>query len=323
MNYAIQIEKTGGPEQMHRVETETREPVSGEVLIRHTAIGLNFIDTYHRSGLYTIELPAVLGQEASGVIEAVGKNVQNFQVGERVVYATGPMGSYCMKRCYPAEKLVKLPDGISDKQAATVMLKGMTAEYLLNRTAQLKPGDTILLHAAAGGAGLLVLQWAKHLGCTVIGTVGDAKKAELVKSFGCDHVILYRTEDVARGVMDITNGVGVPVVYDSVGQSTFQGSLDSLSPRGLFVSWGQASGPIPDLNLRVFAPKCLYFTRPSLFAYTSTRKELENCAKALFEMLSGGHIKSEVRQTYPLGDAEQAHRDLETRKTVGATLLLP
>ena len=323
MPNAIRIHKTGGPEVMRWEAVDLSDPGSGEVRVRHTAVGLNFIDTYHRSGLYPLEFPAILGQEAAGVVEALGPDVSGFQEGDRVAYAVGPMGSYCEARNYPADRLLKLPEGISDEIAATVMLKGMTAEYLANRTAHIGPGDTILLHAAAGGTGLLLSQWAKHLGTTVIGTVGTEEKAELAKAHGCDHVILYRTEDVAKRVMEITDGAGVKVSYDSVGKDTFQATLDSLAPMGMFVSFGQASGPIPPFAPAVLAPKCLYFTRPTLFVYNRNRQLLEESAGRLFEVLSSGVVKSEVRQTYALQDVAQAHRDLEGRKTQGATVLKP
>jgi len=323
MPNAIRIHETGGPEVMRWGTVDLADPDSGEVRVRHTAVGLNYIDTYHRSGLYPLELPAILGQEAAGVVEAVGPDVFGLREGDRVAYAVGPMGSYCEARNYPADKLLKVPEGISDEIAATVMLKGMTAEYLVNRTAQIGPGDTILLHAAAGGTGLLVSQWAKHLGVTVIGTVGTEEKAELAKAHGCDHVILYRTEDVAQRVMEITDGAGVKVSYDSVGQDTFQATLDSLAPMGLFVSFGQASGPIAPFGPGILAPKCLYFTRPTLFVYNRTRELMEESAGKLFGVLSSGAVKSEVRQTYALQDAAQAHRDLESRQTQGATVLKP
>ena len=323
MPNAIRIHKTGGPEVMRWEAVDLSDPGSGEVRVRHTAVGLNFIDTYHRSGLYPLEFPAILGQEAAGVVEALGPDVSGFQEGDRVAYAVGPMGSYCEARNYPADRLLKLPEGISDEIAATVMLKGMTAGYLATRTAHIGPGDTILLHAAAGGTGLLLSQWAKHLGATVIGTVGTEEKAELAKAHGCDHVILYRTEDVGQRVMEITEGAGVKVSYDSVGKDTFQATLDSLAPMGMFVSFGQASGPIPPFAPAVLAPKCLYFTRPTLFVYNRNRQLLEESAGRLFEVLSSGVVKSEVRQTYALQDVAQAHRDLEGRKTQGATVLKP
>ena len=323
MPNAIRIHKTGGPEVMRWEAVDLSDPGPGEVRVRHTAVGLNFIDTYHRSGLYPLEFPAILGQEAAGVVEALGPDVSGFQEGDRVAYAVGPMGSYCEARNYPADRLLKLPEGISDEIAATVMLKGMTAGYLATRTAHIGPGDTILLHAAAGGTGLLLSQWAKHLGATVIGTVGSEEKAELAKAHGCDHVILYRTEDVAKRVMEITDGAGVKVSYDSVGKDTFQATIDSLAPMGMFVSFGQASGPIPPFAPAVLAPKCLYFTRPTLFVYNRNRQLLEESAGRLFEVLSSGVVKSEVRQTYALQDVAQAHRDLEGRKTQGATVLKP
>ena len=323
MPNAIRIHETGGPDAMRWEAIDLSNPGPGEVRVRHTAIGLNFIDTYHRSGLYSIELPAILGQEAAGVVEALGPDVSGWSEGDRVAYAVGPMGAYCEARNYPADKLLKLPEEISDEVAATVMLKGMTAEYLANRTAHLSPGDPILIHAAAGGTGLLLSQWAKHLGATVIGTVGSEEKAELAKAHGCDHVILYRSEDVAKRVMEITDGAGVKVSYDSVGKDTFQAPLDALAPMGMFVSFGQASGPITPFVPAVLAPKCLYFTRPTLFVYNRTRQLLEASVGRLFEVLSSGVVKSEVRQTYALHDAAQAHRDLEGRQTQGATVLKP
>jgi NADPH2:quinone reductase len=302
---------------------ELNAPEAGEVQVRNTAVGLNYIDTYHRSGLYPLPLPSLLGQEGAGVVESVGSGVSGLRVGDRVAYATGPIGAYCEVRNYPADKLVKLPSGISDEIAATIMLKGMTAEYLLHRTAHVQSGDVILLHAAAGGTGVLVAQWAAEMGVTVIGVVSSEEKAEIARQHGCQHVLISGEDNLAAQVLEITNGKGVKVAYDSVGKDTFEVTIESLMPCGMFVSFGQASGPIPDINLRVFAPKNLYFTRPSLFVYTRTRELLEQSAARLFDAVLSGVLTPQVRQSYALQDAAQAHQELESRKTVGATVLTP
>ncbi len=323
MTHAIRIHETGGPEVMRWESMELNAPEAGEVQVRNTAVGLNYIDTYHRSGLYPLPLPSLLGQEGAGVVESVGSGVSGLRVGDRVAYATGPIGAYCEVRNYPADKLVKLPSGISDEIAATIMLKGMTAEYLLHRTAHVQSGDVILLHAAAGGTGVLVAQWAAEMGVTVIGVVSSEEKAEIARQHGCQHVLISGADNLAAQVLEITNGKGVKVAYDSVGKDTFEVTIESLMPCGMFVSFGQASGPIPDINLRVFAPKNLYFTRPSLFVYTRTRELLEQSAARLFDAVLSGVLTPQVRQSYALQDAAQAHQELESRKTVGATVLTP
>lgn len=323
MTHAIRIHETGGPEVMRWESMELNAPEAGEVQVRNTAVGLNYIDTYHRSGLYPLPLPSLLGQEGAGVVESVGSGVSGLRVGDRVAYATGPIGAYCEVRNYPADKLVKLPSGISDEIAATIMLKGMTAEYLLHRTAHVQSGDVILLHAAAGGTGVLVAQWAAEMGVTVIGVVSSEEKAEIARQHGCQHVLISGDDNLAAQVLEITNGKGVKVAYDSVGKDTFEVTIESLMPCGMFVSFGQASGPIPDINLRVFAPKNLYFTRPSLFVYTRTRELLEQSAARLFDAVLSGVLTPQVRQSYALQDAAQAHQELESRKTVGATVLTP
>lgn len=324
--HAIVVEHTGGPEVLRWKEIALAPPAAGEVRIRHTAIGLNFIDTYYRTGLYPTTLPGVLGSEAAGVIEELGEGAGalDFVKGDRVAYATGPLGAYAEKRNVPAAHLVKVPDGIEDATAAAAMLKGMTAEYLIRRTYPVAKGETILVHAAAGGVGLILAQWAKHLGATVIGTVGSEDKAKLAREHGCDHVVFYRTEDVAERVREITGGERVPVVFDSVGKDTFAASLASLRRRGLLVTFGQSSGPIPPFDPRVLSQKgSLFLTRPTLADYVATRAELEATARELFDVIAKGAVRVRVAQTYPLRDAERAHRDLEARKTTGSTLLLP
>jgi len=321
--HAIRIHETGGPEVLCWEEVEVAPPGPGEVLLRQTAVGLNFIDTYHRTGLYPLELPAVLGREAAGIVEAVGDDIREFKPGDRAAYALYP-GSYAEARVVAADRLVPLPEGIDERSAAAVMLKGLTAHYLLRRTYRVQPGDTILLHAAAGGVGLIACQWAKHLGATVIGTVGSEEKAELAREHGCDHAVLYDSEDFVERVRELTGGRGVPVVYDSVGQATFARSLDCLAPLGLMVSFGQSSGAVPPQNLGVLAQKgSLYVTRPTLATYIADRQDLLAAAAELFNAIEAGGIRVEVRQTYRLEDAAQAHRDLEARKTSGSTLLLP
>jgi NADPH2:quinone reductase len=321
---AIRIEAVGGPEVMKFVDIDVPPPGKGEVRLKHTAIGLNFIDTYHRSGLYPVSLPTGIGLEAAGVIEAVGEGVSHLKSGDRVAYGTGPIGAYAEARNLPANRVLKIPAGISDEAAAGMMLKGMTARYLLNATYVVKPGDTILLHAAAGGVGLLASQWAKALGATVIGTVGSDDKREVAKAHGCDHVINYRSEDTVKRVRELTGGKGVPVVYDGVGQATLMTSLDCLSPRGLLVSFGNASGPVRALDLGLLSAKgSLYVTRPTLMTYTASDAELRETAEDLFEVVKAGKVRVLVNQRYALADAVQAHRDLEARKTTGTTVLVP
>ena len=325
MSKAIRIHETGGPDVLRWEDVDVGVLQAGEVRLRQTAVGLNFIDTYHRRGLYPVDaLPTVIGMEGAGVVEEIGENVHGFQVGDRVAYAGGPIGSYTEERRIPAARLVKLPDSIDSQHGAALMLKGLTTQYLVRRCYHVKPGDTILIHAAAGGMGLLVCQWAKHLGATVIGTVSTREKAELAASHGCDHPILYREEDFVERVRELTNGVGVPVVYDSVGRDTFDGSLDCLRPLGLMVTFGQSSGPVPPLAVHELTARgSLFLTRPTLATYTATREQLLANAAELFDVVKKGVVKIEINQTYPLQNAEQAHRDLESRKTTGATVLLP
>lgn len=322
---AIRFSRTGGPEVLSWDEVTLGSPGPGQVFVRHKAVGLNFIDTYHRSGLYPVQsLPSGLGLEAAGVIEAVGDGVTEFAIGDRVAYGTGPIGAYSEARNMPADKLVKLPDGIDDRTAAAIMLKGLTTQYLLRRTYRVKAGDTILVHAAAGGVGLLLCQWAKHLGATVIGTVGSTAKGELARAHGCDHTILYRVADVAKRVRELTGGAGVPVVYDGVGKDTFAASLDCLAPLGMMVSFGNASGPVASLDPLVLSQKgSLFFTRPTLMHYTAKREDMLSMAAELFEVVQSGAVKVEVNQTYRLFDAANAHRNLEGRKTTGSSVLTP
>lgn len=324
MPKAIRFYQTGGPEVLQWEEVTVGEPAAGEVRVRHTAIGVNFIDTYHRTGLYPLPLPSGLGGEAAGIVEAVGPGVSHVQPGDRVGYAGGPPGSYAEVRVISADRLLKLPEGISDQQAAAMLLKGMTAQYLIRRTYRVQPGETVLFHAAAGGVGLIACQWLKAIGAIVIGTVGSEEKAQLARAHGCEHVINYRQDDFAARVREITGGKGVPVVYDSVGQSTFAGSLDSLRPRGLLVSFGNASGPVQPFPLSLLTQKgSLYVTRPTLATYTATRDELEETARELFETVLSGQVKIAINQTYPLRDAQQVHHDLEARRTTGSVVMLP
>lgn len=323
MTKAIRIHKTGGPEVMQWEDVEVPPPSQGEARIRHTAVGLNYVDTYHRSGLYPNPTPFTVGGEGAGVVEAVGPGVTDVKVGDRIAYGNAPVGSYCEVRNIPAGRLVKIPDGISDQHAASMMLKGMTTWYLIRRTYPVKKGDTILFHAAAGGVGLILGQWAKHLGATVIGTVGTADKAKLAKAHGYDHIINYREQNFVEEVKKIAPG-GLPVVYDGVGKDTWPASLDCLRPLGLMVSFGNASGPVPPVNLGILSQKgSLFVTRPTLATYVAKREDLVTAANELFDVVKKGIVKIEVNQTYPLKDAAQAHRDLESRKTTGSTVLLP
>ncbi|MDX1485641.1 MAG: quinone oxidoreductase [Alphaproteobacteria bacterium] len=324
MSKAVRIHDYGGPEALSVDEVEVGAPGPGEALIRHTAIGLNFIDTYHRSGLYQLpELPHTLGVEGAGVVEAVGDGVTELTPGDRVAYGGG-IGSYCALRVMDAGRLVKLPEGISDEQAAAMMLQGMTTRYLLRRTHRIEPGETVLIHAAAGGVGLIFCQWAKHLGATVIGTVSSDEKAELAQAHGCDHPIVYTRENFVDRVRELTDGKGVPVVYDSVGKDTWEGSLDCLSPLGLMVSFGNASGPAPAFTvLDLMRRGSLFVTRPVLAHYTASREDLVETAQDLFDVVTSGAVKIEINQRYPLEQAETAHRDLEARKTTGSTILIP
>jgi len=325
MSKAIRMHATGGPEVLRYEEIEVGAPGPGEVRLRHTAIGLNFIDVYHRTGLYPLpSLPATPGMEGAGIVLACGAGVDEFVPGDRVAYAGLPPGAYAEERLIPAHRLVKVPEEISDRQAAAIMLKGLTAHYLLRRTYRVQSGETILFHAAAGGVGLIACQWARALGATVIGTVGSADKAALAHAHGCTHTILYREEDIASRVRELTGGEGVPVVYDSVGKETFIPSLDSLRPLGMLVSYGNASGPVPPFEPGLLAQKgSLFFTRPSLMTYTARREDLLWGARELFEVVLSGAVKIEVNQTYPLADAARAHRDLEARRTTGSTILIP
>lgn len=324
MVHAIRIHAYGGPEELKWEAVEIGEPGDGQIRIRHTAVGLNYIDTYHRTGLYPLgDLPAVIGMEGAGEVIAIGPNVTGLKVGDRVAYAN-PMGSYAEERLIPADRVVKVPDSIDDQTAAAMMLQGMTARYLLRMTFPVDADTTLLFHAAAGGVGLIACQWAKYLGATVIGTVGSQEKAELAKAHGCTYVINYRIENFVDRVKEITEGRGCDVVYDGVGKDTFPASLDCLRPRGMWVSFGNASGPVTGFDIGLLGQKgSLFATRPSLFAYTSTREDLEACANDLFDVVTAGHVKINVNQTYPLSAAADAHRDLEARKTTGSTVLLP
>ena len=324
MTKAVRIHETGEPDVLKWEDTDVPAPGAGEALIRQTAVGLNYIDIYFRSGLNPPPtLPIILGMEAAGVVESVGEGVTEVSSGDRVAYNM-VMGGYAEQRVIPAARLVKLPDGLSDKVVASMMLKGTTAQYLLRRTYEVKPGDTILFHAAAGGVGLIACQWAKHLGATVIGTVGSDEKAELAKAHGCDHPIVYTRDNFVEKVKEITGGKGVSVVYDSVGKDTFMGSLDCLKPRGFMVLFGNSSGPVEPFAPGILVAKgSLYLTRPSLANYTGTRQELVDTCNDLFKVVESGVVKVEVNQTYALKDTAQAHRDLAGRKTTGSTVLLP
>lgn len=321
MTHAISFHKTGGPDVLVWEEVPLGKPGQGEARVRHTAIGLNYIDTYIRSGLYPVTLPSGLGTEAAGVVEEVGPGVTEVKPGDRIAYAGGPLGAYSEERIIPVDRLVVLPAGISDRQAAAMMLKGLTAQYLIRQIFKVKQGDTILFHAAAGGVGLIACQWAKSLGATVIGTVGSDEKAELARSHGCNHPIIYTREDFVARVNEITKGEKLPVVFDSVGRDTFMKSLDCLRPRGLMVSFGQASGAVGPVDLSIFAQKgSLFFTRPTLVTYAARRDDLLAMAKELFDVVLSGAVKIAVNQTYPLKDVAQAHRDLQSRKTTGSTV---
>ena len=321
MPHAIRIHETGGPEVLKWEEVDVGEPGPGQVKLRQEAAGLNYIDVYHRIGLYPQPLPFIPGVEGAGTVEAVGPDVTGLQVGDRVAYA-GPIGGYAEERLIEADRLVKLPDSISGEQAAAMMLQGMTAHMLLRSVHRVEPGETILIHAAAGGVGLIVCQWAKALGASVIGTVGSDEKAELARAHGCDHPIVYTRQDFAAEVERITEGKKLPVVYDSVGKDTFLKSLDCLRPRGLMVSFGNASGPVDPFPPAILAQKgSLFLTRPTLFNYIAERAELETAARELFEVVESGKVKIEIKQRYALTDAAQAHRDLEARKTSGSTIL--
>ncbi|UCF92902.1 MAG: quinone oxidoreductase [Desulfobacterales bacterium] len=325
MSKAIRMHATGGPEVLRWEDVDPGQPGPGEVLLRHEAVGLNFIDVYHRTGLYPLpSLPAVPGMEGAGIVEALGEGVEAIAIGDRVAYAGLPPGAYAEVRIMPAERLVKLPDRITTRQAAAMMLQGMTARYLLRGCYPVKAGDRVLIHAAAGGVGLIACQWAKHLGATVIGTVGSTAKAELARAHGCEYPILYDEEDFVARTREITHGQGVDVVYDSVGQATFMKSLDCLRPLGMMVSFGQASGPVPPFELGLLSAKgSLFLTRPTLMTYTAARKDLFEHARDLFDVVASRAVKIEVRQSYALAEAAQAQKDLEARKTTGSTILIP
>jgi NADPH2:quinone reductase len=324
MVHAIRIHQQGGPEVMQWEEITVGDPGPGQARVRQTAVGLNYLDTYHRSGLYKLQMPSGIGSEGAGVVEAVGAGVTDIKAGDRVAYCGGPPGSYAQVRVMPADRLVRLPDGVSERTAATLMLKGLTTQYLFRQTYPLKSGDTIVFHAAAGGVGLIACQWARALGVTMIGTVGSDEKAAIAKQHGCAHTIVYTREDYVVRVKEITGGKGVPVVYDGVGKAMFPSSLDCLQPRGLYVNFGNASGPVPPVDLLMLTAKgSLYVTRPTLVTYTASRPAMLAMAEEMFDLVKSGKLVSEARQTYPLKDAVQSHRDLEARKTTGSTLLIP
>ncbi len=322
--WAVRFVAAGGPESLRYEQVSVADPGAGEVRLRHTAIGVNFIDVYYRTGLYPVELPSPIGVEGAGVVEAIGPGVTELAVGDRVAYCLGPLGSYSTARLYPADRLVKLPDGVSDDQAAAIMLKGLTAWYLLHSTRPLQPGETILVHAAAGGVGSLLTQWAHHLGARVIATAGTDEKAEQARGNGADEVIHYRTENVAARVRELTGGAGVPGVYDSIGRDTWGGSLDALAARGVMVSYGNASGPAPAVTpLTLMNKGSLFLTRPTLGHYIARREELVAGASALFRLVAGGVLRPRIGQRIPLAEAAEAHRRLEARSTTGATILQP
>ncbi|KVR03248.1 quinone oxidoreductase family protein [Burkholderia ubonensis] len=324
MPKAIRYDQAGGPEVMKWVDVEVAEPQAGQVRVKQHAVGLNYIDVYFRTGLYPQPLPAGLGMEAAGEVTAVGDDVTAFKPGDRVAYVWSSLGAYAQERVLPADRVVKLPEAITYEDAASVMLQGLTAHYLLRRTYRVKAGDTILIHAAAGGVGLLVCQWAKALGATVIGTVSSDEKAEIAKAHGCDHPIIYTRENFTERVRAITNDALLPVVYDSIGKDTYVGSLDCLAPLGLFVSFGNASGPLPPIDSKEFSSRgSLFFTRPTLFSYIAKRADLEAAAAELFDVIQSGKVKTSINQRYPLAEVARAHADLEARKTTGSTILVP
>ncbi len=324
MVHAIRMHEIGGPEVLQWDEVEVGDPAAGEIRIRHTAVGLNYIDTYLRTGARPLPMPSVLGLEGAGVVEALGDGVSNLAVGDRIAYADMPVGAYAEERVMPAHIAVKLPGEVEDRTAAAAMLKGMTAQFLIRQCFRVEPGMTVLLHAAAGGVGLIASQWLNHLGVTVIGTVGSPEKAELAKAHGVHHIVNYQAENFVARVKEITDGTGVPVVYDGVGKDTLLDSMKCLSPRGMLVSFGNASGAPDPVNLGELSTHgSIFVTRPLLFHYTATRDDLEACANDLFDVIASGAVKIEINQTYALKDAAQAHRDLEARKTTGSTVLLP
>jgi len=321
---AIQISENGGPEVLELKDISLEKPIADEVTIEHKAIGLNYIDTYHRSGLYPLKLPTGIGAEGAGVITEIGSNIKEFKVGDRVSYAGAPLGSYSTHRNYPVKNLVKIPDSVDFKIAATLMTKGLTTFYLLHKTYQVKKGDIILFHAAAGGVGQIFGQWAKSLGCEVIGTVGSDDKITKAKNSGYDHVINYNKENFSKKVLEITNGKGLPVVYDGVGKNTLEGSLECLGIRGMMVSFGNASGPLSDINVpKLIQPKGLYLTRPSMQQYLSTREEIAEASEVLFEKVTSGKVKIEIFKEYKLENAFDAHKDLENRKILGPAIIIP
>ena len=321
---AIEIKKNGGPEVLELKDIKLEDPKEGEVLIKHSAIGLNYIDTYHRSGLYPLPLPSGIGLEAAGIIEKIGKNAGDFKEGDKVAYAAAPVGSYASHRIYPVKSLVKVPDGIDLEIVATLMTKGLTTFYLLHKTYPVKSGQTILFHAAAGGVGQIFCQWAKSLGCNVIGTVGSDEKIDIAKKFGCHHVINYSKDDFQKKVMELTNKEGLPVVYDGVGKVTMEKSLACLKMRGTFVSFGNASGKLDLLDVgKLIAPKGLYLTRPSIAHYTATRSQLDEAANKLFEMVITKKVNVDIFKKYHLKDVVTAHRDLEGRKIIGPAIIVP
>ena len=321
---AVELDKTGGPEVIKLKDITLDKPGTDEVTIEQKAIGLNYIDTYHRSGLYPLKLPSGLGLEGSGVITEVGSNVTNFKAGDKVAYAAIPLGSYSTHRNFPASKIVKIPNGVDLELAATLMTKGLTTYYLLHQTYKVKSGETVLFHAAAGGVGQIFGQWAKSLGCNIIGTVGSEEKINVAKKCGYDHVINYSKENFPTKVKELTNGKGVPVVYDGVGKDTLEGSLECLKTRGMMVSFGNASGPLSDINVpKMLQPKGLFFVRPSMQQYLSTKEELDEAASTMFEKIKSGKIKIKIFKKYKLSDVAKAHQDLESRKILGPAIIIP
>ena len=321
---SVKVTNTGGPETLELENITLDKPIEGEVQIEHVSIGLNYIDTYHRSGLYPLKLPTGIGMEAAGIVKEVGPNVANFSVGDKIAYAAPPLGAYSSHRNYPAKNLVKVPDNIDLVEVASIMTKGLTTFYLLHKTYQVKKGDIILFHAAAGGVGQIFGQWAKSLGCEVIGTVGSDDKITKAKNSGYDHVINYNKENFSKKVLEITNGKGLPVVYDGVGKNTLEGSLECLGIRGMMVSFGNASGPLSDINVpKLIQPKGLYLTRPSMQQYLSTREEIAEASEVLFEKVTSGKVKIEIFKEYKLENAFDAHKDLENRKILGPAIIIP
>ena len=321
---AVEISKNGGPEVLELKDITLNKPGNDEVTIEHKAIGLNYIDTYHRSGLYPLKLPTGIGAEGAGIIKEVGSNVKDFNVGDKVSYAGTPLGSYSTHRNYPTKNLVKVPDNIDLEVAATLMIKGLTAFYLLHKTYPVKSGQTILFHAAAGGVGQIFGQWAKTLGCTIIGTVGNDEKIEKAKTYGYDHIINYNKENFPKKVLEITDGKGVPVVYDGVGKSTLEGSLECLSIRGMMVSFGNSSGALSPIDVpKLLQPKGLYFIRPAMQQYLSTKEEIDEGAKILFEKIGSGKVKIEIFKKYKLENVVEAHKDLQSRKILGPAIIIP